>query len=328
MSPRWCWAIPLLTVAAFGCGGSGVRYSGESRTPRVEPAALAASDGAPPEHQRLGDVSAACTRIDPAGGFDGEHPGDIACSRELLLAGLRERASRAGGSLLVDVACEPSADSSARHVECSAQVWASSAPPGTEPAPLPTLGGPLTPAFGVVEDYWRVSLDFWPADGAPRRAPVGSEQVSEIDFPRSGQVRLGDVRARAKSDVSAGTLRSALLAVAARIGATSVVGVRCIEADGERSCVASVAAAGVVELAGESAAREDSGSGGAARSRVSAGTNDGASESDDPDDDDTAAGAGEAEEPSDDSDAPDDGDEAPGSSARMTPASGVAQARR
>lgn len=258
MPARSFWAILTLTLPAFACGGSGVRYSGESRTPRVEPAGLAASDGPPPGHHRLGEVTAACSRVDAEGGLDGERPGDVACSPELLLAGLRERAARAGGSVLVGVACEPEGAANARHVECSAEVWAPSAQPGQEAPALPVLGAALTPAFGVVEDFWRVELDYWPAVGVPPRAPVGLEQVSEIDLPRMGHVRLGDMRARAATSVSAGTLRSALLAGAARVGATRVVGVQCIEGGGDRLCVASVSALGVVEgaLAGNVAGSE------------------------------------------------------------------------
>lgn len=247
MPARSFWAIVPFTLAAFACGASGVSYSGETRTPRVEPGALASSDGPPPGHVLLGEVEAACSRVDAAPGLDGEHPGDVACSPELLLAALRERGSRVGGTLLVDVACEPDDAASADDAECSAQVWAPSAPPGQEAATLAGTLAPITPAFGVVEDFWRVELDYWPAEGAPRRAPVGPERVSELDFPRAGHLRLGDMRAHGADRVSAGTLRSALLAGAARVGARHVVGIQCSAGDGERQCIATLSAPVVVE---------------------------------------------------------------------------------
>jgi hypothetical protein len=249
MPARSFWAIVPFTLAAFACGASGVSYSGETRTPRVEPQALATSDGAPPGHVLLGEVQASCSRVEAAAGLDGEHPGDVACSRDLLLAALRERASRVGGTLLVDIGCEPD-DASADDVECEAEVWAPSAPPGQEAAALPAVLGPVTPAFGVVEDFWRVELDYWPAESAPRRMPVGPEQVSELDFPRAGHLRLGDMRAHGAAAISAGTLRSALLAGAARVGARHVVGIQCSTGDGERQCIAALSAPVVVEEPG------------------------------------------------------------------------------
>jgi hypothetical protein len=252
MSPRSFWAILIGTLPAIACGSSAVHYSGESRTPHVDPGALAASDAAPPGHHQLGEVSAECSRVDAADGLDGARSSDVACSPELLLAALRERAGRAGGAVLVNPGCEPEDAASARHLECTAEVWVPSAPakpgppePWAEVAPPPAA--PFNPALGAVEDFWRVEIDYWPAAGAPRRAPVRPDQVSEIDFPRVGHLRLGDVRARADADVSAGTLRRALLAGAASMGATSLVDVRCIEGDGERQCVASLAATEVVE---------------------------------------------------------------------------------
>jgi hypothetical protein len=252
MPARSFWAIVPFTLAAFACGASGVSYSGESRTPRVGPGALASSDGAPSGHVLLGEVEAACSRVDAARGLEGEHPGDVACSPELLQAALRERASRAGGTLLVDVGCEPD-DASAEDFECSAQVWAPSAPPGQEAAVLPAPLVPITPAFGVVEDFWRVELDYWPAPSAPRRPPVGPQQVSELDFPRAGHLRLGDMRAHGAESVSAGTLRSALLAGAARAGARHVVGIQCSVGDGERQCIATLSAPVIVEAPGAGA---------------------------------------------------------------------------
>jgi len=188
--------------------------------------------------------------VDAAADLDGVRSSDVACSPELLLAALHERAARVGGAVLVGSGCEPADAASARHLECSAEVWAPSAAPaqpepGAEAAKPPE--SPFNPALGTVEDLWRIEIDFWPAAGAPQRAPVGPHQVGEIDFPRVGHVPLGDVRARADAEVSAGSLRHALLASAASMGATSLVGVRCIEADGERQCVASVAAPAVVE---------------------------------------------------------------------------------
>jgi hypothetical protein len=101
---------------------------------------------------------------------------------------------------------------------------------------------PLAPAFGSVAEAWRVRVDYWPAPGQVAREPVTPEQVAEIDFPRAGFVRLGDVRARGDKSCSSDTVRGALRAAAARAGATSVVDVRCVVEDDTQLCVASIAA--------------------------------------------------------------------------------------
>lgn len=212
---------------------------------------------------------------------------DVGCSTALLQAALRERAARAGGTFLVDVHCDAAQGElePGSTATCSANVWGPSNPAGGKPAggkpaggklaggepaggnpaggdpdqvagstePLPVNvdargpAAPLAPAFGAVEEAWRVLVDYWPVPRQKARTPVGSDQVSEIDFPRVGFTRLGDVRARADESCSLDTVRGALRAAAARVGATSVVGVRCIAEGDTQSCVASVAAAEVNE---------------------------------------------------------------------------------
>jgi len=92
-----------------------------------------------------------------------------------------------------------------------------------------------------VDEAWRALVDYWPAPGVAARAPLADGEVGEVDFPRAGFTRLGDVRARADGPCSLDTLRAALRAAAARVGATSVVDVRCVTTDGSPFCVASLA---------------------------------------------------------------------------------------
>jgi hypothetical protein len=257
----------LASLPAFAaCAANGVSYSGASQPRVLEPAQLGAGDEAPPGQHRLGRLSAKCTLADAGGGLDGVALSDVGCSTALLQAALRERAARAGGSFLVDLHCDPAqaelAPGSA--ATCSANVWGPSDPARRDPArfagsnePFPVnvdTGGPaapLAPAFGAVEEAWRVLVDYWPVADQKVRAPVGPDQVGEIDFPRVGFRHLGDVRARADESCSLDTLRGALLAAAARVGATSVVGVRCIREGDTQSCVASVAAPEVDETIAE-----------------------------------------------------------------------------
>jgi hypothetical protein len=247
----------LASLPAFAaCAANGVTYSGASQPPVLDPARLGSGDEAPPDQHQLGRIGARCTLADAGGGLDGVALSDVGCSTALLQAALRERAARAGGTFLVDLHCAPAeaelAPGSA--ATCSANVWGLNDPArvaGTEPLRVNVdargPAAPLAPAFGAVEEAWRVRVDYWPVPGQKVRTPVAADQVGEIDFPRVGFTRLGDVRARADESCSIDTLRGALRAAAARIGATSVIGVRCIAEGDTQSCVASVAAPEVDE---------------------------------------------------------------------------------
>jgi hypothetical protein len=243
----------LAGLPAFvACASSGVSYSGESQRKLLDPGRLASGDEGPAGQRRLGHLSAGCKLADARSGLDGVLLSDVACSTGLLQAALRERAADAGGTFLVDLRCDPAGGplEPGSRARCSADVWAprepAKYPTAAEPVPVNVdprgPAAPLAPAYGAVKDAWHVQLDYWPAPGQGQRASVAPEQVAEIDFPRVGFVRLGDVRARADASCSQDTLRGALRAAAALVGATSVVDVRCVASEDARLCIASVAA--------------------------------------------------------------------------------------
>jgi hypothetical protein len=101
--------------------------------------------------------------------------------------------------------------------------------------------------MGSVGEAWRVRIELWPAPSQAPRPPVAPEQVAEIDFPRVGQVSLADLRAHCcEEKCSEGSVRMALRAAAARVGATSLVAIRCVRGpDDAPACVASAAALAV-----------------------------------------------------------------------------------
>jgi hypothetical protein len=243
------WAILATSLAVPACAANGVSYSGASRPRVAHPLQLESGDHGPNGQERLGRLSAACTHIDVSDGLDSARSSDVSCSNEFLLAALRDRAAAAGGTTLVGTSCDPEVDQGQRNLECSAEVWGPSDPKHAAIAePLPVNvdprgpAAPLAPGYGRVGEAWRVLIDYWPAKGGKPRAAVAPAQVVEVVFPRVGQVGLGDLRARAEEGVAEDTLRSALRAAAARIGATSIVGVRCVAGEGKQMCVASVAA--------------------------------------------------------------------------------------
>jgi hypothetical protein len=175
----------------------------------------------------------------------------------LLRAAVRERAANSGGTFLVDAECDPEGDvlpPATRRASCSADVFGPREPPAADATP-PTLAEPawpaavLAPPFRDVDEAWRALVDYWPAAGVASRAPIADAQVGEVDFPRPGFVRLGDVRARADGPCSVATLQAALRAAAARVGATSVVDVRCATDAEAPFCIASLAAPESLEAA-------------------------------------------------------------------------------
>lgn len=245
----------LLILPAFAaCGAGAVSYSGSSQRALLEPAQLGTGDKAPPGSQRLGHVSAGCTLADAGAGFEGVRSSDLACSPAFLRAALRQRAAKVGGTFLVDAECDPEGEvlpPATRRASCSADVWgpresAAAAPAAPE---VPWPAATLAPPFRDVDEAWHARVDYWPAPGVSPRPAISDGLVGEVDFPRVGLTRLGDVRARADGACSVDTLRAALRAAAARVGATRVVDVRCATNDEAPFCIASLAAPEAIEPA-------------------------------------------------------------------------------
>jgi hypothetical protein len=239
------------SLAVFaGCGSSALRYSGDQRHALLDAHHLGSGDTAPAGLRRLGHVAAGCKLADARAGLDSVPLSDVGCGAPLLSTAVRQRAAAAGGTFLVDLRCEPRGSlAPGDRASCSADVWGPRDPAEFRDTPEALAqttdpggqGATLPPAHGSLVEAWRVLVDYWPAPGREARAPIATEQVSEIDFPRVGFVRLGDVRARGDRTCSTDTLRGALLTAAARVGATTVVDARCIVADETPLCVASVA---------------------------------------------------------------------------------------
>jgi hypothetical protein len=255
----------LLILPVFAaCGAGAVSYSGDSQRALLEPAWLGSGDEAPADLHRLGRVSAGCELAGASGGFEGVRASDLACSPAFLRAALRQRAAKAGGTFLVDLDCDPEGDvlpPVTRRASCDAEVWGPRQPAASAAAsPAAAEGGAptfepawpaaqLAPPFREVDEAWRALVDYWPAPGVAPRSPIADGQVGEVDFPRVGFARLGDVRASADGPCSIDTLRAALRAAAARVGATSVVDVRCVAGDEATFCIASLAGPEAIEPA-------------------------------------------------------------------------------
>jgi hypothetical protein len=249
MRHRRVAGIGLCVAGLVGCAAGGVSFSGKGQPQVVDSRQIGVGDRAPDGQRRLGRLAADCTPVEATEGLDGARLSDLTCSQPFLMAALKERAASAGGAFLVEPRCVGRGKSPDAALRCSAEVWgpvevASFVAPEDEPRAVnvdpraPAVPG--APPLGRVAEAWRVRVDFWPTPGQQGRPAVDPAEVAEIDFERVGQVTLGDLRAHCDADCSLESVRVALRAAAGRIGATSLVGVRCIEEEGAPSCVASV----------------------------------------------------------------------------------------
>ena len=238
MQGKWVEVAAALAACALAdCMGSGVQFSGSRQPALTRAESIEVGAHPPPGLERRGEVSAACETLDPDEDVKDARASDLACSTELLQAALREGAAESGGSFLTQPECEAKRDGEAARpswIGCDAEVWG--------PQAAPTAGAAQPPPFESARDAWRIRIDFWPAPKVTRR-PVGdAESVAEVDFPRVGQVKLGDLSARCDAGCAQGSMHRGLRAAAAWLGASTVVGVRCIQQEEALICAASITA--------------------------------------------------------------------------------------
>src|SRR5688572_29858374 len=163
------WGVQgLAAVAASGCASSGLRFSGTPQKPWTTPSRVTLVDSPPPAHTRLGNVSADCTPLDDDEPLDDVRLSDLSCSRQLLVAALKDRAAATGGNFLVETSCDEGTVSD--RLSCRGEVWGPET--GERVAPLPielpvnsdprAAAAPGAPPLGSVDDAWEVAISFVP----------------------------------------------------------------------------------------------------------------------------------------------------------------------
>jgi hypothetical protein len=191
----------------------------------------------------LGDVEASCTPGRAWGAFHDAPATSLFCERTVLERALVEKAARRGGTLLALTRC---ADLTSGALACSA-VAARPEHGGASPRATPTSR--TAPPLGTDSDALsavvasQIAIDLEP--GVPhfaRRARSGAE-VQERAWLPVGHRELGILRARCDIETcTAEQARAGLRAAAGALGVADLVGVRCTPFDGERTCVAALAA--------------------------------------------------------------------------------------
>jgi hypothetical protein len=246
-------------VVATACGGlrQAAHFSGSEESRVVESWQVRDEVVTPPGYDLTGDVAASCTLREGRRTIDHEWLSDVDCSEARLVRALSEATAAAGGELLIGRYCSSHVEHQhdgmrEMNVRCAASVarprpgmLASRAaaknapregPPGMPPERVALTDEPSA------SDAWRIRIDYKPlqASTAPRRA-WRADLVRELANLPPSHARLGDVVARCDEGCDLQSVRNGVRVAAGRMGATDVVGIRCIERRAGYLCTASAA---------------------------------------------------------------------------------------
>lgn len=214
------------TLAALGC---------TSVAPRPPHAPLERSETLPAGYDSLGMVSAACRTHPRKRSFRGEPVTSFACSPSELAGALVEEANARGGTLLARESCEREGETG---LVCSAEV--------ARREPAAPGAAERGAEFAVDDDELlvtvasRIQIDLDAADVIGRRARAPRDVAEFVALP-VGHVEAGVMRAHCSpSECDADEARAGLRLAAGALGASELVGVRCVAFDGERVCIATL----------------------------------------------------------------------------------------
>jgi hypothetical protein len=236
--------VSWLVVLGVGC----------SSVPAVTPQGFRSSDvtelGALPPGYNAGEVvRAGCSKVAGEGAFENEPLGAVDCSFARLSRLLRAQAGDRSAKVIVGKRCRGHGGAHAQ-LECSATLaWpgqhvalaARSEEPNAGPAPSAEQVLDLDDPRPQDQDQIRVGF----APTAARRgrafAPRDYASVDETHWPSVGRQQLGQISAHCDG-CDANTLRYALRVTAGHVGAGEVTSVKCYQAAGGLSCVATALA--------------------------------------------------------------------------------------
>jgi hypothetical protein len=204
----------------------------------------------PGGYESIGFVSSSCDWTQVEGSFERLWLVDLDCSQRRLSRALQLEAAAVGGHVLIAKRCSSSGARAEPRVRCTAevgrprdgsprahpvQVAAKVGPPGTDAAKAALLDDPTG------TDAWRIRVDYSRRAGAPSRQPRRTELVGELSVMPVSHVPLGDLMAQCVGDCAADVVRSSVRIAAARIGASDVVAVQCVQMDPGWTCSGTIA---------------------------------------------------------------------------------------
>jgi hypothetical protein len=225
-------------------------FSGQTQEPRVAPTQVMEQESIPADHRLLGVVETRCEREEPPFGELAERESgcrslaELMCSEESLSRALRERAAEVGGTLLVGRRCSSEVSEDGLSVRCIAEVATAKAERLADRVQVPA---PLTDEVVPLRDVREADAIqvMYTALTARPRAPRAAHRVSEQVTMPVQNVVIGDLLARCDDECSAAALRESLRVAAGRVGASDVVGVRCLHKGEDLVCSARATAPSV-----------------------------------------------------------------------------------
>lgn len=226
-------SIAALLAVGCGCGARpATHFAGTTRPVLVAPDQIQEENALPLGYDSLGSVETHCTLTEGQRRIHGEWLSDVDCSTTRLVAALRERASAAGGELLVGRLCDSQELSPApgRRVRVTCRAGVARPDDDTlesRPAEQRHARIGAMPAA----EAWRMRVDFTPASRMPRRSPRRGALVHEVGLFPAGHVRLGSVAVRCRHGCSREAVHDGVRIAAGRMGATDVAGVHCLRRD-------------------------------------------------------------------------------------------------
>lgn len=261
------WAATLcgsmILASCMGHPRQAVYYSGSEYRALTTAFDLETVSSLPVGYEVIGTLQASCQPWEAGSAVRGLWLSDLDCTVDRLQAVLREKAAEVGGKLLVRPRCGSRgrraagalSKSGARRMTCRGEV----ARPNLETRGNSALRevadvSPAQLAAGPAQAYrlddptlgqaWRIRVHYQPGADASKLKPLQGldpADVSELtDLPASHLV-LGSVKTKCRAGCSEDAMRASLRVVAARLGATDVVGVRCLSSNPGWHCTGTLA---------------------------------------------------------------------------------------
>lgn len=233
-------ASSLGALLSLGCSHTPrpVIYGGRTENPVVAAATVEEAAVQPSGYDVLGRVWSRCTAEKRVAELDEAWLKDVACSKELLVEALRDKTASVGGELLVGRRCvEHPSGEAAVVVTCAGLVMRSTEDERAQ-EPLDarrsaSAPGALDDTLGLpaehVTDAWRIAVDFIPARSKAPRDARRIDLVGEREAVPINEKRIGDIVARCHGTCDEDSVRVAVRAAGAQVGANDVSEVRCVE---------------------------------------------------------------------------------------------------
>ncbi len=260
-SVRFFWV--LFAVGCAPAERQAVHYAGEEHAAQVAASALQSVERVPLGYEVFGRLETSCTVWRPGTPVRDRWLSDLDCSTHRLWDVLRDKAASVGAEVLVRSRCGRSSppqrgnggQAASGRLVCRAQV----ARPGESTRAQGALGARSKPPSSglaasaseaarlddpTADAAWRIRVSYRPIDtddAGIERAPLSPSAVREVsDLPASHR-ELGTLVTDCDAGCSEAAMRASVRVAAGRLGASDVVGVRCLPQSPGWHCVGTLA---------------------------------------------------------------------------------------